>query len=496
MSRLMNRVMGNFATRMMLIIYVSIVLITSFFIIFSYYNELELQERRQYDKLSGIASSMAVNIDGDKHFELMNRYESNSDSLVIRADSSYIEISKKMGEIVVTNQLSPMYTIVYNEELDKFVYGIRSDDYIDYKNQYAQAPKELKENWQTGGILPMYMSENGTWISAFHPIKNARGEVVAVVEVDIEFSEFQTLVNERYQKEVMIALAVIVLIALLLIPYARKVLQSEEKQRVTLMNQKLIIESKNRDLMDSIRYALRIQSAILPKEIVFKKNGLEGFIFHRPKDVVAGDFYWIERHGDDLFFSVADCTGHGVPGAILSLICSNSLNRAVDVMGIRDPGKILDACRDMIIKRLGTSEDGQMSDGMDISLCRLNLKTNVLEYAAANNSIYLYTSTTKEMQVLKPCKQPVGCYPKQHPFACHQIQLQKGDFIYLFTDGFADQFGGPQGKKFKYNAFKNIILKHVNAPITDQRIVIENSLLDWMNDYDQVDDICVMGVRI
>jgi hypothetical protein len=141
----MNRIMGNLATRMMLIIYFSIVLITSFFIIFSYYNELELQERRQYDKLSGIASSMAVNINGDKHFELMNRYESNSDSLVIRADSSYIEISKKMGDIVATNELSPMYTLVYNEELDKFVYGIRSDDYIDYKNQYSQAPKELKD---------------------------------------------------------------------------------------------------------------------------------------------------------------------------------------------------------------------------------------------------------------------------------------------------------------------------------------------------------------
>ncbi len=485
--------MGNLATRMMLIIYFSIVLITSFFIIFSYYNELELQERRQYDKLSGIASSMAVNIDGDKHFELMNRYESNSDSLVIRADSSYIEISKKMGDIVATNELSPMYTLVYNEELDKFVYGIRSDDYIDYKNQYSQAPKELKEKWETGGVLPMYMSENGTWLSAFHPIKNSSGEVVAVVEADIDFGEFQTLVNERYQKEVMIALAVIVLIALLLIPHARKVLQNEEKQRVTLMNQKLIIESKNRDLMDSIRYALRIQSAILPKEIVFKKNGLEGFIFHRPKDVVAGDFYWIERHEDDLFFAVADCTGHGVPGAILSLICANSLNRAVDIMGIRDPGKILDTCREIIIDRLG---EGQMNDGMDISICRLDLKTLQLQYAAANNSIFLYSSASKEIQVLKPCKQPIGNYPKQHPFVCHELQLQAGDCIYLFTDGFADQFGGPQGKKFKYHGFKNSILKNVDATCDKQRMALESALLEWMNDYDQVDDICVMGVRV
>jgi len=495
MSTLMNRIMGNLATRMMLIIYVSIILITSFFIIFSYYNELELQERRQYDKLSGIVSSMAVNIDGDKHVALMDRYNSRADSSSLRADSFYVEVSKRMGQIVAANQLSPMYTLIYNEEVDQFVYGIRSDDFIDFKKQYEQAPLELKEKWETGGVLPMYMSENGTWLSAFHPIKNSNGEVVAVVEADIDFGEFQTIVNERYQNEVLIALAVIVLIALLLIPYARKVLQTEEKQRQTLVNQKLIIESKNRDLMDSIRYALRIQSAILPKEVVFKNNGLEGFIFHKPKDVVAGDFYWIERHEDYLFFAVADCTGHGVPGAILSLICANSLNRAVDIMGVRDPGKILDTCREIIINRLGTGE-GQMNDGMDISICRLDLKTLQLQYAAANNSIYLYASSSEEIQVLKPCKQPVGNYPKQRPFESHEIQLQAGDFIYLFTDGFADQFGGPQGKKFKYNAFKNVILKNVNASIDKQRLVLESSLLDWMNDYDQVDDICIMGVRV
>ncbi len=487
--------MGNLATRMMLIIYFSIVLITSFFIVFSYYNELELQERRQYDKLAGIVSSMAVNIDGDEHFELMNRYQSSSDSLAIRQDSFYVATSKKMGDIVNANQLSPMYTLVYDAGQNKFAYGIRSDDFVDFKNQYTQAPRELKEKWQTGGILPKYMSENGTWLSAFHPIKNANGEVVAVVEADIDFGEFQSLVNERYKKEVMIALGVIIAIALFLIPYARKVLQNEEKQRITLVKQKLIIESKNRDLMDSIRYALRIQSAILPKESVFHSNGLAGFILNKPKDVVAGDFYWVERHEDDLFFAVADCTGHGVPGAILSLICANSLNRAVDIMGLRDPGKILDACRDIIISRLGVGE-GQMSDGMDISICRLNLKTLTLQYAAANNSIYLYSSLKNEIEVLKPCKQPVGSYPKQQPFLCHELQLEKGDFVYLFTDGFADQFGGPQGKKFKYNAFKNVILKNVSAPINDQRFALEKALKDWMNDYEQVDDICIMGVQI
>lgn len=495
MSNLFNRIVGNLATRMMLIIYVSIVLITLFFIIFSYFNELELQESRQYDKLKALVSAASVHIDGDEHEKLMNRYDSVEDSLAIRTDSFYVAMSQQMGEVVKLNELSPMYTLVYNEELDSFLYGIRSDNFIDFKNTYKLTPKELVEGMETGGVIPKYETENGTWLSAFHPIRNSEGEVVAIVEADIDFQEFQTIVNERYMKEVMIAVIVIFLFALFLIPYTRKVLNEEERQRLTLLNQKILIESKNRDLMDSIRYALKIQTAILPPVQIFGENQLDGFIYHRAKDVVAGDFYWIERHGDYLFMAVADCTGHGVPGAILSLICSNSLNRAVDLMKLTDTGEILDACRKMIIRRLDSGKD-QMSDGMDVALCRLNVKTLELQYSGANNPVYLFKQNLEELIILSPDKQPCGNYPAQRPFKSETIQLHKNDFIFMFTDGFADQFGGSNGKKFKYAAFKQILLENVDKSASDQRQLLENTLIDWMQEYEQVDDICVMGVRI
>lgn len=496
MSTLFNRILGNLATRMMFIIYLSIIAITGFFIVFSYYNELELQEQRQYDKLTAAVSAMAPCIDGDEHEALMNRYNSaEADQEAIRNDPFYSMISEKLQSVVDANKLSPMYTLVYNEEDSSFVYGVRSGDFIDFKNTYQQSPKELREQKETGGVIPMYMSENGAWLSAFHPIRNSSGKVIALLEADIEFGEFQTLVFDRYKKEVFIALGVIVAIALILIPYARRVLAKDEIQKKLVLTQKITIESKNRDIMDSIHYALKIQSAILPSERAFAENGVEGFIFHKAKDVVAGDFYWIERHEDYLYFAVADCTGHGVPGAILSLICANALNRAVDVMKIRETGLILDAVRDIIIARLGKG-DGKMNDGMDVSICRLNLTTLEMQYSGANNPAYIVSSKTGEITIGKPCKQPVGVHLRQTPFQCHLYQLEKGDLVYLFTDGFADQFGGKLGKKYKYKPFQHLILKNAGLDMGIQKEKFDEELNDWMQSYEQIDDVCIMGVKV
>ena len=494
MSNLFNKIIGNLATRIMLIIYLCIIFITSFFILFAYYNALTLQEQRQYDKLTGIVSSMAINIDGDAHELMMDRLLSKTDEEIL-SDPFYNNISKKMASIVKKNGLTPMYTLVFDEKVNGFVYGIRSGKYVDFYNNYSQSPDVLQESMEVGGVIPKYMSENGTWLSAFHPIRNKKGDVVALLEADINFAEFTALVNKRFLNELLIALGVIVVLAFFLVPYARKVLAEDEIQKKFSREQKLIIESKNRDIMDSIRYALKIQSAILPSKNVFADNGIKGFIYHVPKDVVAGDFYWVERHGDNLFFAVADCTGHGVPGAILSIMCADTLNRLVDDMQMKDTAEILDAAREIIIGYLGQGED-KMQDGMDIALCRLNLKNNELQYAGANNPIYIFKDKSKEISILKSDKQPVAHYIKQKPFTSQTITVCKKDTIFLFTDGYADQFGGDKGKKFKYKNFREFLFSNVEKSMEEQKKELDKNLRNWMKDLEQVDDICVMGVKV
>lgn len=495
MSSLINRILSNLSTRIMLIIYASIIAITGFFIVFSYYNELQLQEERQYDKLSGIVNTLTTCMNGDAHEDLMNRYPKGVSAEQIKSDSTYQFMSTQLNKIVELNKLSPMYTLVYLEKTDEFVYGVRSDDFLDFKNPYQQPPKELREKMETGGIIPKYESENGTWLSAFAPIKNKEGKVIALVEADINFDEFTTLVNKRYASEVVIAALVIILMAFILIPYARKLLAEDQKQKELALHQTLELAQKNKDIMASIRYALKIQTAIFPSDETFRKNEREIFVYHAPKDVVAGDFYWIERHENNLFFAVADCTGHGVPGAILSIVCINALNNAVELCASDETGVILDTTRRLIAKQIGTDEN-QMSDGMDIALCRLNLDTNELSYSGAFNPIYIFEKNPQKMTVLSPDKQPVGNYVRQVPFTSKSHQLQPGDMVYLFTDGYADQFGGEFGKKYNYKSFQKLLESLSNLSLNEQKKELRKAFIAWMKDHEQLDDVCVMGVKI
>jgi len=272
----------------------------------------------------------------------------------------------------------------------------------------------------------------------------------------------------------------------------------ERTKEVVLEKEK--VEEKNREILDSITYAKRIQAAIMPNVKLVKEHLKESFIIYQPKDIVAGDFYWMhtsENRPDEIIFAAADCTGHGVPGAMVSVVCNNGLNRSVREYGIYDPAKILDKTREIVIDEFEKSED-QVKDGMDISLCSLNIKTNKLEWAGANNPLWIIQTRNQVTNLVevKPDKQPIGKYANAKPFTSHQIELQKGDMIYLFTDGFQDQFGGEKGKKFKASSFKTLLLDIHNLPMNMQEETILENFEQWKGSFEQLDDICIIGVRI
>ncbi|MGZ3900066.1 MAG: tetratricopeptide repeat protein, partial [Bacteroidia bacterium] len=220
----------------------------------------------------------------------------------------------------------------------------------------------------------------------------------------------------------------------------------EIKSRETEI-QKSIIEEHQKEIIDSITYAKRIQAAILPPQRMIKQFLGDAFVLYLPKDIVAGDFYWIHVNEDSassnnaglILFAAADCTGHGVPGAMVSVLCNNALNRSVKEFGLTDPGKILDKTREIIISEYEKSDE-EVKDGMDISLCALDHKSMQLHWAGANNPLWIIRNGM--LLEKKPNKQPIGKFADHQPFLTHSISLQQGDLIYIFTDGFADQFGG------------------------------------------------------
>jgi serine phosphatase RsbU (regulator of sigma subunit)/Tfp pilus assembly protein PilF len=270
----------------------------------------------------------------------------------------------------------------------------------------------------------------------------------------------------------------------------------EIKNRET-EEQKLIIEEKQTEILSSISYAKRLQEAILPPHSMVDKYLADSFIFYRPKDIVAGDFYWMEivqPDGEELvLFAAADCTGHGVPGAMVSMVCSNALNRTVKEFGISEPGKILDKVRELVTETFERSEN-EVKDGMDISLCSLNSRTKELKWAGANNPLWIVRNNT--LIDVKPTKQSIGKVDRPVSYSTETIQLQAGDTLYIFTDGYADQFGGEKGKKFKYSKLQELFLSISGLTSQEQTESLEKHLNDWKGRLEQVDDILIIGLKL
>tara|TARA_B100000809_G_scaffold57327_1_gene53448 strand:- start:381 stop:2324 length:1944 start_codon:yes stop_codon:yes gene_type:complete len=270
-------------------------------------------------------------------------------------------------------------------------------------------------------------------------------------------------------------------------------LQIAKRQNEVIEYQKKKVESAHKEIQDSISYAKKIQTAILPTPKLVKEHLNQSFILYKPKDIVAGDFYWMKAIGDTVLYAAADCTGHGVPGALVSVVCSNALNQSVKELQTTNPAQILEMTR-ILIKENLKSEDNIVRDGMDIALCAINFKTNSLEFSGANNPLYIIRKG--ELILTKGDKQPVGNHYNEKPFTNHHFKLNKGDMIYSFTDGFADQFGGPNGKKFMYRQFKRLLISINDKPLDKQYDILNNTFESWRGDLEQIDDVCVIGVRV
>ncbi len=260
--------------------------------------------------------------------------------------------------------------------------------------------------------------------------------------------------------------------------------------------QKAIVEEKNQKITDSITYAKRLQSAILPSDRIVKDYLDQSFIYYQPKDIVAGDFYWMDQIDGKIIFAAADCTGHGVPGAFVSIVCHNALSRSVREFGIKSPGLILDKSRELVVEQFEKSDES-VKDGMDISLCSYDVKKKELEFAGAHNRLFLVRKKSDNPQVdeIKGDKQPIGLFDDPKPFTNHKIKLEPGDCIYLSTDGFPDQFGGPRGKKFMYKRFKELLESLHGHMMDTQKGILKQEFESWRGEEEQLDDVCVLGMK-
>ena len=485
-----------------------------------FYYQKSLQLNRLVDNKFGMIYGfwgMADNLINKKQIEqaLAYYHESLQVSLLIKAKSEEYNLYWKMHKVFESNN--------------------HKDSSYHYLKKYTEVKMSIENEEKTKEFLRQE--------SKYQIDKRVAEETIKMEQQNLIIAE-----KNKWKNYVLIGVVFIALILIYLVAMSIKRMKiiAAKNEIINSINAALTVQ--NKEILDSINYAKRIQNAILPPQRLIKELLPESFVLYLPKDIVAGDFYWMEsvksdesrvmsnenpslntHHSQPILFAAADCTGHGVPGAMVSVICNNGLNRSVREYGITDPAQILEKTREIVIQEFEKSDE-EVKDGMDIALCSLSSISSSngvyreLKYAGANNPLWiirhlrhsvldtesvneiagqarndvnfkLQTSNFELIEV-KPTKQHIGKVDQQKPFVTHTVELQKNDSIYIFTDGYQDQFGGEKGKKFKAAKLKALLLSIQEKTMEEQKIIINKTFELWKGTLEQVDDVCIIGVRI
>jgi tetratricopeptide (TPR) repeat protein len=474
-----------------------------------YFNSLKIQE--EIGDKQGIANSYS---------NIGSIYADQSDySKALEYFSKGLEIDKEIGDQeFISASLSSIAQIYLNEKnyqkaKEYAINGLQIAKEIGNTLRIKEASqtlyetyKHLKQYKDALEMFELYVQTKDTLNS-----KENR-KALQTMELKYQYEKEQAIKEKEHQKQLAIqqkekerqkvisyavtAGLILVLIFSIVIYNRLQITRNQKKiieeQKQMVEQQKKLVEEKNKEITDSIVYAKRIQDAILPSDAKWQTLLPDSFVLYLPKDIIAGDFYWLEETEDYIFVAAADCTGHGVPGAMVSVVCSNALTKAVMEEKLTETDQILNKTRELVIEKL-TSEDN-IRDGMDICLIRINKERKQIQYSGANRPLYVIKDGN--IEEYKPDKQPIGRYEESKPFTKQEINLTAGTTLYLTTDGYADQFGGNKGKKIGNKAFKEKLLLLSEMNMEEQKQELQNFFTSWKGNEEQMDDVTVVGIRV
>ena len=359
----------------------------------------------------------------------------------------------------------------------------RADEAYYYLKQYNHINDSIKD-WDTKNTMARQRE--------IYDVESKNAEI----EQLLQETTLQQMENDEKDRQ-RLWLTIVLGVTTILVLVAFLAYRQKRRSAMVLLHQKQIIEEKNHDITDSIQYAKRIQQAILPSMQQIKKALPESFVYFAPKDIVSGDFFWFNETPRSYYLAVVDCTGHGVPGAMMSMIGYNFLGQIINEKDIEQPAEVLNELHRKVLMALNKDyRTHDVKDGMDVALIRIDRKTKKIYYSGAVRPVYIVidgnlTEIKGDIYSVGGIKDADG-----ESFSQHEIDAPAGACVYLFSDGYADQFGGPGGKKFKYKQLRELITKNAHLPMEEQRAVIEKTFLEWKGPLEQVDDVCLVGVRV
>ena len=494
---------------------------------------IKINLNQNEDALIDLHRALKMNVENEDQYGMMLNYRNIGNvynnmeimDMAIKYHKKSLEISKQMEDkgsmcaayqtlghdfIVVGDYDSSVYysnlSLEISQELGFLYYESTAYENISISYETSGDYKQALDNYKLfTNIKDSLESEDNKRYSSYLEVKYETSEKEKML---LSMENENQLKNAKIEKErtknnwLVFVIGIVLISSALIVVLYRKTKKSLQ-ENIEISSE---LKERNKDIMDSINYSKNIQTGILSSEEKFKKNVPNSFILFQPKDVVSGDFYWTLNEGDKQYFAAVDCTGHGVPGAMMSIIGHTGLTRSIRESKLESTSDILNELN-MVVSETFDDDHG-IKDGMDISLCMIDKQTNILKCSMGNNPVYLvrdkngtklpYKRIYHEGKILYKIpadKQYIGCN-EVYNFKEHEIQLEKGDSIYMFSDGFADQFGGERGKKYKYGKFQRKLIEISDLKDGFQKSILKRELDEWKGDLDQIDDILVIGVKI
>jgi serine phosphatase RsbU (regulator of sigma subunit) len=496
MSYLIRRIFENKTARILFYFYFIIIILTSFFIIFNYFNQKKQIAETVHTKLWSIVKTASSQVSGDDLDNLLKNKPNKNDLVTHFEDSTYLKLQTALAKVDSIQELdNPLYILQFDKSRDLFRYVIRSDEKVYYLHEYKLFPKELKLHYDKGGFLPVYETENGTWLSAFEPIRNRFNRVVGVVEADVNAKEYFEKVKNEFLWMLFYSVIGVILIALILLPVVIKILRQDEEYIKEITYQKETIEAYSNEVQASSRYASNIQKALV--RTIENKGVIKSITFlNQPRDIVSGDFRWSFETEEFVYFSVGDCTGHGMPGAVLSVIGATILNGLFVNGKDKTPEEVLLKLDKQFTDYINLSSDQLRMDGMDICVLRLNKMSNELMFSGALQNLVCFQDG--ELKTIKGCRFPIGAarfYPNKK-FINHTLPLKGKLDFFIYTDGFQDQFGGEKGKKLGSKNFLSVLNESLTLTGKSRVGYIEKQVEEYQGQEFQVDDRLLMSLEM
>jgi len=477
--------------KVLLAVYAALFVLCIAVIAFVHQGEQKARRSQGLAQLQSITATLSEQIPSGHIGSLLERYDARGLVIKNTQDAWYYVLHERLSRSAVRNELElPLEILVHDTVKHELQVIVTSAEEPRFRFPWDADAEIILAHYGTAGHTTRNTA-GGPELIAFEPVRDPSGKVMGMVVARHASDMASTAARSSLLRNIGIALAVFGLIGFLLFRYVGGWLSAdaEDHQR---------IKARNEDMTDGMEYAAKIQRALVPSALIYDELFAESFIIDRPKDLVSGDFHWVYRiDADTCYVAAADCTGHGLPGAMMAAIGCSLLNEVVPQHADKDPAEILSVLHTRMVAALNQKgKQRGAGDGMDVALCRVDRKANEILFAGAFRPLYWLHQ--EQLSVINGDRRPVGGghHHEDRKFTSHRLAYLPGDRIYLFSDGYVDQFGGPERKRFMTTRLHDLILQNKHLPLKEQALVIERAFLEWKGPLEQMDDVCMLGLAV